>query len=78
MARLVDLTVALKNNTMDPNDMKITRLTHTASSRRMAKGVGVFAEVIGPYFCANDNVETLTHAPPGVVLWGRGSPGILP
>ena len=63
MARLVDLSVAaLKNNTMDPNDVKITPLTHTASSRRMAKGVGVFAEVIGPFFCANDNVEALTHA----------------
>ncbi len=62
MARLVDLSVALKNNTMDPNDVKITHLTHTASSRRMAKGVGVFAEVIGPNFCANDNVEALTHA----------------
>lgn len=36
MARLVDLSVALKNNTMDPNDVKITHLTHTASSRRMA------------------------------------------
>lgn len=62
MARLVDLSVALKNNTMDPNDVKITRLTHTASSRKMAKGVGVLAEVIGPFFCANDNVEALTHA----------------
>ena len=61
MIQLKDLSVALKNNTMDPNDVKITHLSHAESQRRMAKGASVSAELIGP-FCANDNVEALSHA----------------
>ena len=34
MVQLKDLSVALKNNTMDPNDVKITRLSHAESQRR--------------------------------------------
>ena len=61
MVQIRDLSVALKNGTMDPNDVKITHLSHAESSRRMAKGVCLPADLIGP-FCANDNVETLSHA----------------
>ena len=61
MVQIRDLSVALKNGTMDPNDVKITHLSHAESSRRMARGVGLPADLIGP-FCANDHVETLSHA----------------
>ena len=61
MVQIRDLSVALKNGTMDPNDVKITHLSHAESSRRMAKGLCLPADLIGP-FCANDNVETLSHA----------------
>ena len=61
MVQIRDLSVALKNGTMDPNDVKITHLSHAESARRMAKGVGLPADLIGP-FCANDHVEALSHA----------------
>jgi hypothetical protein len=49
MVQLKDLSVALKNNTMDPNEVKITRLSHAESQRRMAKGISVPAELIPPF-----------------------------
>jgi kynurenine formamidase len=47
MVQIRDLSVALKNGTFDPNDVKITHLSHAESSRRMAKGVCLPADLIG-------------------------------
>jgi kynurenine formamidase len=61
MVQVRDLSVSLRNSTFDPCDVKITHLSHSESSRKMAKGVNLPADIIGP-FCANDHVELLAHA----------------
>lgn len=61
MARLIDLSVSLKNFTMDPNEVKITYMNHKETQRSMARSVGLSTDLISP-FCANDHVITSSHA----------------
>jgi kynurenine formamidase len=61
MFAVKDLSVSLRNGTFDPNDVKITHLSHSESARKMAREVNLPADLIGP-FCSNDHIELLTHA----------------
>lgn len=61
MVELRDLSVTLKNFTMEPNEVEITHCSHVESQRRIAKRLGVRTDRFPP-FMATDHVIALSHA----------------
>jgi len=56
-----DLSYTMQNYSMEPNEVKITHLSHNESQRRRAKILGLPVNRVEP-FGANDHVVTLSHA----------------
>ncbi len=61
MVKVRDLSYTMKNYSMEPNEVKITHMSHAESQRRQAKRVGLRTDQVAP-FGANDHVITLSHA----------------
>jgi len=61
VVKVRDLSYTMKNYSFEPNEVKITHLSHAASARRQAKRVGLPIDQVAA-FGANDHVITLSHA----------------
>ncbi len=61
MVKIRDLSYTMKNYSMEPNEVRITHLSHGESQRRRAKLLGLRTDQI-PLIGANDHVITLSHA----------------
>jgi len=61
VVKVRDLSYTMKNYSMEPNEVKITHMSHAESQRRQAKRVGLRTDQVAP-FGANDHVITLSHA----------------
>jgi len=62
VVKIRDLSYPMKNYSMEPNEVKITHLSHAENQRRQAKRVGLHIDQVAPPRGANDHVVTLSHA----------------
>lgn len=61
MAKIWDLSYTMKNYSFEPNEVKITHLSHAENQRKYAKRLGLPIDQVAP-FGANDHITTLSHA----------------